>query len=68
MKAVVHRVIDSHAGVSLDEIDISTDAALLERYGVEIPVLLIDGTKLAKYRITEEELRRMLEGRRNLRF
>ena len=63
MKAVVHRVLDSHADMPLDEIDISTDAALLDRYGLEIPVLLIDGTKVAKYRVSEKELRRMIDGR-----
>ena len=29
--------------ISVDEIDISSDPALLDRYGLEIPVLLIDG-------------------------
>ena len=63
MKALVHRVLARHAtgrDVSVDEIDISTDAALLERYGLEIPVLLIDGRKVAKYRISEAELIRIL--------
>jgi len=32
-------------------------------YGLEIPVLLVDGKKAAKYRVTEEELRRLLAGR-----
>lgn len=63
MKTVVHRVIDSRGDVPLHVIDISTDPVLLDRYGLEIPVLLIDGTKVAKYRITEEELRRMLTRR-----
>jgi len=30
------------------------------RYGLEIPVLLVDGRKAAKYRITEIELRRVI--------
>ncbi len=64
MKAVVHRVIDSRADSPLDEIDISTDPSLLDRYGLEVPVLLIDGFKVAKYRVSEEELTRMLEARR----
>ena len=67
MKAVVHRVIAAqpaaHA-VSIDEIDISTDPALLDRYGLEIPVLVIDGKKVAKYRVSDEQLKRMLSGRR----
>ena len=30
--------------------------ALEARYGLEIPVLMVDGKKAAKYRMTEEEL------------
>ena len=65
MKSLVHRVIATHAHtITLDEIDISTDAALLDRYGLEIPVLMIDGKKVAKYRVSQAELTRMLTGRR----
>ena len=62
MKAVVERVIGRTAPgtVSLTEIDISTDQALEQTFGQEIPVLLIDGRKAAKYRITETELERKL--------
>ena len=64
MKAVVRRVVGAAvAPVAVDEIDISTDPALEARYGLEIPVLLIDGRKAAKYRVTEGELTRMLQGR-----
>jgi glutaredoxin len=67
MKSLIHRVIATHANaytIALDEIDISTDPALLDRYGLEIPVLMIDGKKVAKYRVTEEELTRMVETRK----
>ncbi len=63
MKAVVSRVIANQSDISLEEIDISTDRGLVDRYGLEIPVLLIDGGKAAKYRVSEEELRRMIRGR-----
>ena len=59
MKAIVTRVVAGDA--SIDEIDISTDPALEARYGIEIPVLLIDGRKVAKYRITEETFRKIWE-------
>ena len=65
MKAVVHRTIANQSDVSLDEIDISTDPDLVERYGREIPVLMIDGKKMAKYRVTEDELTRMIRRRRD---
>ena len=66
MKAVIHRVIagrSNRARVVLDDVDISDDPELLELYGIEIPVLLIDGLKVAKYRVSEEQLTRMLLGR-----
>jgi glutaredoxin len=62
MKAVVTRAGRSFP-IALEEIDISTDPALEARYGLEIPVLVIDGKKVAKYRVTEEELRRMIAAR-----
>jgi len=48
----------------LEEIDISQDPELEARYGLEIPVLMVDGRKAAKYRISDGELRRLLEARR----
>ena len=64
MKGVVARVTHGASlAVTLDEIDISTDPELENRYGWEIPVLLIDGKKAAKYRIAEEELTRILTAR-----
>ena len=61
MKAVVERVVRSAGGpLTIEAIDISTDPALEARYGVEIPVLLLDGKKVAKYRVTEEALTRWL--------
>ena len=64
MKAVVVRVVrELETPVTIDEVDISTDADLEARYGLEIPVLLIDGRKAAKYRLAEGELARMLRSR-----
>jgi thiol-disulfide isomerase/thioredoxin len=65
MKAVVQRVAKSLplTPVTIIEIDISTDRALAERYGMEIPVLLVGGKKVAKYRIGADDLRRILEAR-----
>jgi hypothetical protein len=64
MRAVVARTTSGlAAAVRIEEVDISTDPALEARYGLDIPVLAIDGRKAAKYRVTEGELRRLLEGR-----
>ena len=49
-----------HAFV-LDEIDITTDAALLARYRFDIPVLLRDGREVARGRITDRELLEILK-------
>ena len=62
MKEVVHRVSAS-LPLALDEIDISGNAELERLYGMEIPVLMIDGKKVAKYRIGESELLRALTAR-----
>jgi glutaredoxin len=62
MKAVVKRVLATREQITLEEIDISTDSELLDRHGLEIPVLMIDGRKVAKFRITEGELTRILDG------
>jgi glutaredoxin len=66
MKAIVARTIASlGAAAAIEEIDISTDPELEARYGTEIPVLLIDGRKIAKYRITADELTRAITSRRS---
>jgi hypothetical protein len=64
MKAVVLRVVGAaDVPATVEEIDISTDSDLEQHYGLEIPVLLIDGKKAAKYRVTEGELTRLLAAR-----
>jgi glutaredoxin len=73
MKATVERVLADHersshrAGgapdVTLEIVDISTDLALDAQYGLEIPVLTIDGKKVAKFRITPDDLTRRLTAR-----
>ena len=64
MKAIVQRVAGT-AGtpITIEEIDISSDPALEARYGLEVPVLLVDGKKAAKYRVTDGELTRLLAAR-----
>ena len=64
MKAVVKQVVrDVDKSALIDEVDISTDPALEALYGLEIPVLMIDGKKAAKYRVTEVALKRILADR-----
>jgi len=64
MKVIVERVVhDTHAQARVEEIDIAGDADLEARYAMEIPVLLVNGKKAAKYRISEKELTRILKSR-----
>ena len=64
MKAVVRRVMQAAPmPIALEEFDISRDAKLEALYGIEIPVLLVDGIKAAKYRVSEAELDKIIEGR-----
>jgi hypothetical protein len=62
MKATVARVARRFP-LQVQEMDITTDADLEARYGLEIPVLMVDGKKAAKHRLTDEELLRILRGR-----
>jgi glutaredoxin len=64
MKTAVERIVrDMAAPVRVEEIDIANDPELEARYGLEVPVLLVNGRKVAKYRVTEEELTRILRAR-----
>jgi hypothetical protein len=62
MKVIVQRVA-STIPLALEEIDISTDSELEQLYGLEIPVLFVAGKKVAKYRVSESDLRRILTSR-----
>ena len=45
----------------LEEINIETDPALAEHYGWEIPVIIINGIKAFKYRVTAAEFKGKLK-------
>jgi hypothetical protein len=62
MKAVVARA-SRVVPLTLEEVDISADAELERLYGVDIPVLIVDGKKVAKHRIAEDALLRVLRAR-----
>ena len=65
MRAVVERVSQRvRVPFEIQEVDISTDPALEALYGRELPVLMIDGRKVAKYRLADDDLVRKLERNR----
>jgi glutaredoxin len=59
-KEVLDRVRQS-TPFELEVININSDPALEAAYGQEIPVVLVDGKKVAKFRIDEAALKRRLE-------
>ena len=61
MRAVVETVLAGMDAVLVEE-DVRHDAGW-QRYRLEIPVLLLDGDEVARHRIGEADLRRLLEAR-----
>jgi glutaredoxin len=49
------------AGAQLREINIDEDAELRELYNVDVPVIFLNGRKVAKHRVDCEQFRRQLE-------
>ena len=41
-------------------VDVDTDPELVRRYGLNVPVLLLDGTVVCRHRLDAEELQRLL--------
>lgn len=56
----VLRAVLRGSGVTVDERNIALNLDDYERYKHDIPVLLIDGRQVARYRISEPELRTAL--------
>ena len=61
MRAVVERVV-AGTDAALVEEDVRSDPGW-RHYRLEIPVLLLDGAEIARHRVSEEELRRLLAAR-----
>lgn len=59
MRAVVD-ALRAEVPFDLDEVDIDGDPALVAAHGEEIPVLLVNGRKAFKYRVTPAALRARL--------
>jgi hypothetical protein len=41
-------------------VDVDSDSELRRRYGLHVPVLLLDGVEVCRHRLDEAELRRLL--------
>jgi hypothetical protein len=44
-------------------LDVDSEPELARRYGLDIPVLLLDGVKVCQHRLDRDELRRLLRAR-----
>ncbi|MCY4189224.1 MAG: glutaredoxin family protein [Bryobacterales bacterium] len=49
-------------GLQVDEVDVDSDPALRERYGLHIPVAVAGGRELFRHRFTEAALRLLQDG------
>jgi predicted thioredoxin/glutaredoxin len=47
----------------IDIVDVDADPELVRRYGLNVPVLLLDGTVVCRHRLDADELRRLLRVR-----
>jgi len=59
MKSVVHEVAVG-TPLRVEEIDVDSAPELIEKYGSEVPVLVINGRKAFKYRVTVKKLKKRL--------
>ena len=44
----------------IDVVDVDGDPVLLRRHGLDVPVLLLDGTVVCRHRLDVPELKRLL--------
>jgi glutaredoxin len=58
-RAVIERVC-AEVGTTYDEVDITTDPALVRRFGEQIPVTFVDGAQHDFWRVEESRLRAAL--------
>ncbi|MGH8260237.1 MAG: glutaredoxin family protein [Steroidobacteraceae bacterium] len=47
----------------VEVVDVDSDSELHRRYGLSVPVLLLDGTVVCRHRLDEAELTRLLSRR-----
>jgi hypothetical protein len=55
----VQKVIGAHMPVLIEDVDITQDQDLLEKYRDDIPVVLINGTERFRHDVDPEALRRI---------
>jgi hypothetical protein len=63
MVAELQSLSRSHPLPPVDVVDVDADPELTRRYGLNVPVLLLDGTVVCRHRLDEAELLRLLRPR-----
>lgn len=63
MLAALQRLRGTLPLPALQVVDVDTDPELLRRYGLHVPVLLLDGIEVSRHRLDEAELQRLLRPR-----
>ena len=63
MKDVI-REVAAHTPLVLEEVDVDGAPEIQEEYGSEVPVLLINGRKAFKYRVSRGALEKQLKVKR----
>lgn len=58
----VQRVVGSHVTALIEEVDITQDLDLLEKYRDAIPVVLIDGVERFRYSVDPDKLAQLFYG------
>ena len=61
MESVLDEVLPRFSSARLRRVKIDGDGALEAQFGLEVPVLFVNGRKAFKYRCTVRELRKRLE-------
>jgi hypothetical protein len=60
MHAAIARLARTVPLPPLEVLDVDSDPQLRRRHGLDVPVLLIDGTVVCRHRLDESELKRLL--------
>jgi hypothetical protein len=56
---IVQKVVGNHVAALIEEVDITQDQELLEKYREAIPVVLIDGVEHFRLRVDPDKLARL---------
>ena len=60
MHAAIARLARTVPLPPLEVVDVDSDPQLQRRHGLEVPVLLLDGTVVCRHRLDRDELSRLL--------